>query len=332
MRLGDVAKITLDGHSIEDEDLDSMACLVHAAALRRAQDDGHRTQWNGTVGWTLPCTMAEIILSLWPENRLPNGRLDGDWAKPLYVHLKGTGSVVHIRQEGAPWWIRESYSSGVPVMRHVGTRTRAEARLTPAEAGEDREPGDVTVTKTKKTMKPGRRMLDGDPKDAILSVLLEYDRPLTVPDFDKIRRANPSSRNYPSGMTVKKYLQELQELGLVQVRKNPEVSRPALLIAHADYQGDKWDFIYNAPTPTKPVVHDEPASEDPPVTLPEEPVVAQPVTTSQDVNSADDDIASRLQRLIDARVAEATRELQEELRQARAQLAEINRVIGAFGE
>jgi hypothetical protein len=68
------------------------------------------------------------------------------------------------------------------------------------------------------------------------------------------------------------------------------------------------------------------------VTLPEEPVVAQPVTTSQDVNSADDDIASRLQRLIDARVAEATRELQEELRQARAQLAEINRVLGAFGE
>lgn len=333
MRLGEVAKIA--GVSPDAQDTDSLAYLVHMAALSRARRQGNRVApmpGGHEEGFIMTGTLAEVIMSLWPDTRNDEGNLDSAWSKPVYSHLKAAGNAVHMTDK--TWWLRKKYQRQAVVVHHHTAMTARERRLTPVEAGEDREPGKVTVRRMPKT----KELIHGDPKDLIISVLLEYDRPLSAADFNKIRETKRHpAHSVPSSVTVYAHVDELVELGMIIKRDNPHGVQPKYLIAHADYTGDDWVFkkTGKAPalprkksTPTPAAIEEvapKPAPE--PVPAPEPPAPEPPAAPAA---SADSDVAARIQRLIEQRVEEATREIRAERDALAAKLAAIEGALGGI--
>jgi hypothetical protein len=106
-------------------------------------------------GWTISGPFTEYVRKVWPGTRTNKG--GGKSATGfLRNFLRETGNVV-VRQDGQIF-VRKTWQSMETVIlwrERNREQRRKEAKVTPHEAGEDREPGPVTVSQEQPVMTRG---------------------------------------------------------------------------------------------------------------------------------------------------------------------------------
>lgn len=164
-RIRDIAKVTMR-EARGTERIEDRAWLVWRS-LRTAIEQGNHPgieQFGtfdvrqGIDGYRVRVSLNQVILALWPEWSLLDKKELSDTTQPIYSYLKTSCNAVCVKNPGRDshvsptWWVRDTWFGGqaivVPQTHHPRPADRIDTRaqrLTPAEAGEDREPAPVTV-------------------------------------------------------------------------------------------------------------------------------------------------------------------------------------------
>ena len=192
--------------------LEDKVHLIWAAAHRMATlSGGVAERYNGKPGVRGHFTMTQVVSSVFPElSRDDVAKLSSASNQVLRrcngAHCQNSGKGIV-----STWWVADEIPDDMVVIAQwVASRgklsvapplapTRTEVKLTPHEAGEDREPAPVTVTKKPKP----------DPNAALLEAL-SGDQPLTYREAAAAIGANANSMNSK--------LIRLEERGLVHSR------------------------------------------------------------------------------------------------------------------
>lgn len=228
--LRELARYTGKDAGVDEDTVEGRAWLVWKVMLGKAQKDGRQHTLNGVDGWTISTTMKQQVRYLWPL--VSEKQALKEFCTPIYQYLKRTHNAYCIESSPgrALWWIRTEFNNVdaimVPVFRSQKP-TRAEKKLTPNEAGEDRAPGEVTVTK-----EPKVEIELSDVQTQILEVMAKADFPLVRPEI-----AYLLGRNDPGLSSA--ILTNMETLGLLHhrretreekyARKEKDMSRPAYL-------------------------------------------------------------------------------------------------------
>lgn len=125
------------------------AWLVWSAARLKAVDV--KQEYDGIPGSLYTGALATIIWRLFPEISSMNDDEKTAFQKEIRTFLRGTRNAVCTSNNAhnPVWWIRKTWNDRIntaaPPTRYVATP--AERKVTRSEAGEDRQPGEVTVRK-----------------------------------------------------------------------------------------------------------------------------------------------------------------------------------------
>lgn len=148
----DIARVTARGRDLPDiseGELKTNAWLVHQLILSKAQQGNYRRiSFEGIPGLEWIGYAASAMRDLWPA--IPSRREDDSPAqlavRAVSRYLTSTKNMVcldHGPDRQSRWFVREEWNDSPPA---GGLRsTRRELRVTPQEAGEDREPAPVEM-------------------------------------------------------------------------------------------------------------------------------------------------------------------------------------------
>ena len=292
MKVSEIAKITVAGEVIEGSDIETVGFLTHTAALRMAREQGEQVVIeDGESGLLFQGSMRSVLLSLWPERWRQDYEEFSAWARPIYKHLRENGNAIYLGGGKADphWWIaQEFHSENSNAEKGSNVSTAVE---NPVEAVE------TIKVKSVKKRKASKKyvMSKGDPRDLILALLLEVDRPMYLREFQAIRESG-RLEDVPSEWTVRRVIDSLVKDGLVVSRDNPAGTRPKRLYAHADYQGS-WIFTYQrTPGEKSEQVAIEPIALTVAVE-PEQPVAVEPRTDLVTL------LEQRVEKIVEQRIA-----------------------------
>lgn len=188
-RIRDIARVTMrearGTERVEDKAWlvwRSIRTGIEQAKAPRVEAFGTFEVRKGVDGYRVKVSLNQVILALWPEWSMLDKSELSDVTQPIYAYLKTSGNAVCVQNPGKNsgtvpvWWVRDEWFGGqaivVPQTHHprersagVDRRPTPEERLTPHEAGEDREPAPVVVTKPepepdKKRPRPAQHIMD----------------------------------------------------------------------------------------------------------------------------------------------------------------------------
>lgn len=178
-KIRDIARVTMR-EARGAETVEQQAWLVwrtlRTACERRGTAEAKAYQ--GVPGHQLSISLNGVIQALWPEWTLMERKEFSDKTQPIYTYLKTSGNARCLRNPGRDssdlpvWWLRDEWFGGqaivVPALHHPRDpdRSRREARLTPTEAGEDREPAPVVVTAVEAATGPAPDVPEPEPAPA----------------------------------------------------------------------------------------------------------------------------------------------------------------------
>ena len=163
--ISEIARITVKGapKGTSGDSPTERAWLLYTAAMEQALREGVTPNPDGTVVWV--GNMKGIAKSLWPEVNWENGTDAENWMIPVYSAFRdnGVARVVERNIDKDPtrnrWLLSPTFDvrmDKAKVKAYQASYT--EKRLSKAEAGEDREPAPVTVSKTEsKASKPAQK-------------------------------------------------------------------------------------------------------------------------------------------------------------------------------
>lgn len=148
--LKELAHVTVRGRDLIDDDTQTEAWMLYSLVREATRDEDAYTH-NNEAGFSWAGSVHEKVLELWPS--LPTDRFDKQTANKrqrITDYLKKSGNMVCLQRGNlhrpSIWWLRDEWSWQKPTTQTSSKMSDAERRLTPTEAGEDREPAPVTVT------------------------------------------------------------------------------------------------------------------------------------------------------------------------------------------
>lgn len=153
--VGEVARVTIVSGEMPADEVAKAAWLLWKSC--RTEIDRKRlpsmASSEGVPGNRLDGSLVKHIIDLWPEYLQWDTEIQTRFRGTLYSYLKGTNNAHCLSPTKKPiWWISQIFSK-IAIEKVYGGSTprsrqqaRAEAKLTPHEAGEDRDPAPVTVT------------------------------------------------------------------------------------------------------------------------------------------------------------------------------------------
>lgn len=144
----DQARVTMsgirDGSTIEEQ-----ARLLWESVHRWCRQS--KAQRVG-AGYRYVGSLQQHVLSLWPEQSTSNAEKLSEFTRPIYAYLRATNNAVCEAPRAHPpiWWISDIWA-GAPVPSREpdfqeAEHLRQEAKVTPAEAGEDRSPAPIFLS------------------------------------------------------------------------------------------------------------------------------------------------------------------------------------------
>jgi hypothetical protein len=169
------------------------------------------------MGYEVEVNLKRKCFDLWPGlNQMDRASQDA-FISEIYSYLRASGNAICVRkpglgEHGIPlWWFRAEWNDVKAVGVYKTTElTARERRLTPQEAGEDREPAPVTVKQEAIAM-TGR-------KGELMRVLRASPQPLYQSEISDALRL-------PS-LTIGRFLRELLEEGRIYRRQESRGERP----------------------------------------------------------------------------------------------------------
>lgn len=144
--LKDIARVSMRGRDLDEDDIQTQAWMLWS---HMRDKDTEATPLKDQPGYSWTGSIHELVLDLWPS--LPSQRTDPVTAKmrtSLVTYLRDTGNVICLQKGNmhrqSVWWLRDTFSydppkPAPPTPKELAS-TYAERKLTPHEAGEDREP------------------------------------------------------------------------------------------------------------------------------------------------------------------------------------------------
>ena len=171
---------TIHAPRVGEDALSADAYLLWAAVSRKKPANAVRKFNHGISGWDYEGSFTDIILLLWPElssneakDKMKAFRSD------VYKYLRATKNAVctsnFTKGRQVTWWISDVWTSSHTVtLIHSVQPKKSENKLTPHEAGEDREPEMVTTTNASVPYKQGRRERLAEEHDIMGQLTLEF--------------------------------------------------------------------------------------------------------------------------------------------------------------
>jgi predicted RNA-binding Zn-ribbon protein involved in translation (DUF1610 family) len=164
-QIGDVARVTQRGGEPVDprelmpandilQNLPLAAELLWEKVIEKIKEAGPEPmKLQSVAGYRWEGSRDGAMRELWPS--IPRGEASSPQTDPrrlkLAIYLKQTNNMICLdkgsRYKKSIWWVRAEFSRQAPGAERELT-TWAERRLTTAEAGEDRAPAPVVVTRT----------------------------------------------------------------------------------------------------------------------------------------------------------------------------------------
>jgi len=161
-RISSTARVSVTGRDAaeaRDAAIEQKCWMVWARAHSLLSEGGAKPQsLEGVAGIAGELNLRGVVARLWPELGGKDQRPELDaFIAPIYEYLKKSGNARCVLQP-APgsgkrpvWWIRSEWREVLAI--HIGMSTRTEEsymtkqekRLTPTEAGEDRQPAPVDI-------------------------------------------------------------------------------------------------------------------------------------------------------------------------------------------
>lgn len=198
--LGAQARVTARGernpHIGFDEPLESRAwavwfsirngaCKSKGKPAAAPKNKANTPDLAGVPGFEVEVNLTTKMRDLWTEFAALDRMSQNAFADEVRSFLRASGNMVNVRlpgigkgEHGQPlWWIRDTWNDvkGIPIYRPTELTSR-ERRLTPVEAGEDREAAPVTVSKAPQApAAPDPLTAD---RDVVAKVIKEAEYPL----------------------------------------------------------------------------------------------------------------------------------------------------------
>lgn len=149
----DIAKIVGPRSGRTGTELAQQAFLVWSAARARESRLGEAHLHQGVAGRIYRGNLTQVILGLWPRLSHASARHELDtFRSDVYRYLRASGNAVCIKSgvggKNIEWWLRDGWNASAVTVA-LSRMTAAERRLTPHEAGEDREPAPVVTTEVR---------------------------------------------------------------------------------------------------------------------------------------------------------------------------------------
>lgn len=270
-RLSSTARVSITGRDAIDAReaaIEQKCWLVWARAHSLLSEAGGRPQsLDGADGIAGELALRGVVARLWPELSGKERRAEMDaFIAPIYEYLKKSGNARCVLQP-APgsgkrpvWWIRNTWREVLAV--HIGMAarseesylTRREKQLSPAEAGEDRQPAEIEIrfmepagspsepekaTEAVDKLRPYLEQRSREHVDLVGMVQLVLEdttQPLTA---GEVQQYLERELNYTYEITtVRNTLKELLDAGRIAMRKETTDERQiraagAALGAHA---------------------------------------------------------------------------------------------------
>lgn len=258
-RLGQVARYSAKGdrnaHVTMEDPLENrgyalwIACQGKIRTTKAQKVPGPADRGVADVmGYEIEVNLKRKCFDLWPGLNQMDKPSQDSYISEIYSYLRQSGNAICVRkpglgEHGIPlWWLREHWNDvkAVGVYRQTEL-TRAEKRLTPEEAGEDRDPMPVTVRQREE--EAARReaaaaespaLMDAKIKtraEQILAVIKSSPQPLYQREITEATDL--------TSLMVGRILRELQEEGKVYRRQEGRGERPDA--ASGRYRYLYWD-------------------------------------------------------------------------------------------
>lgn len=150
-QLRDIARVKVD--RTDGDDIAQRAYLLWSHVLPAAKRQNAYA--NGTYRFT--GSLRSHVLAIWPEQSTASPEKIEAFSRPIYAYLYATENARCQSPNSRPpvWVISGTWQGGYAPRREESPRElqqrRAEAKITPQEAGEDREPAPVVIRKRKVT-------------------------------------------------------------------------------------------------------------------------------------------------------------------------------------
>lgn len=307
--IGKVVHIKGDLHAAFAEDQAAHNAWRLWEVLRAAGiAQGTPRAYGGVPGHEVAITMTEVLRATFPALwSLKLDELDGlTTTTKDYLKASGNARCTNRTRGAVRWWVRDVWSDQPVAVMHGGRRglepTRRERQLSPSEAGEDRMPGPVTVTKNMPPADLRMNFQDAaqvarQREAAVLEVLTTMGSPLSTTEIISLAGLDENAR-----ASINAAIKRLIKARKVRSLTHVQAERPRLR-AGAQY------YALVARRATQKATRRPKA--DPPAPKPVE-TPSLPATTPPDASAI-------LQAVID----QATAPLQGEVAKLKAEVAEL---------
>lgn len=312
-KIGDSARVTRVGNQRGEDltgfDIPAAAWRLWQTAKRTAASRGSTPTYpnredGGTLGFRFDGSLGHLMrLQTEDEgNDFRSANEKEQYKRAVFAYLRATRNAVCAVTGPPPvWWIRQEWNEDPSVTPAEPTpRQRAEQKVTPQEAGEDRQPGEVT---TRQAPPERRRRRSRDERaEMLLQALVDVNRPVTFtqagvlagPEFVNTNRDAQGKRD-TAGEAARVAFATLQEAGLaVKVKvKGQKLERIAAADSAGNAPSKPFDLrpraIARRATETVIVRHPHGSHTDPPLAAQDptfhevhpEPVVGPPPPAAQ---------------------------------------------------
>lgn len=189
-------------------------------------------------GYEIEVNLKRKCFDLWTELNQMDRHSQEAFTSEVYTYLRQSGNAVCVRQPGIGpgghgipvWWLRKEWNDvkAIGIFKQT-TLTDREKRLTPQEAGEDREPAPVTV-KQREEAAAAKEAADSSTEELetkteqrerqAIEILANATEPLYQREIGDMMGGLPS-------LTVGRVLRDLQNAGKVFRRQESTDERPA---------------------------------------------------------------------------------------------------------
>ena len=143
--IGDTARIRPAKDVFEDTKMKAFEVWTRALKTAQARGGAPINSALGAKGMQFRGSMSEMIHQSFPSSR---NYAPDDWnnfSRGITSHLKATGNAVCLAAPPSPivWFVSLEWNDSAQPGREPTAREKAERKITPHEAGEDRTPGEV---------------------------------------------------------------------------------------------------------------------------------------------------------------------------------------------
>jgi predicted transcriptional regulator len=199
------------------------------------------------MGYEVKVNLKRKCFDLWPGLNQMDRASQDSFISEIYAYLRASGNAICVRkpglgEHGIPlWWMREHWNDvkAAHIFRPTELTSR-EKRLTPTEAGEDRDPQPVTVRQRQEA--EAARQAAAEAASPAATATKTEDRRAMILELIKKSPQPLYQREIADGLgltslTVGRLLRELEEKGKVHRREESKGERP-------DDASGRYRFLY----------------------------------------------------------------------------------------